>query len=938
MSDTEGFPRRLGPYVLLKPLARGGMGALYLAIQGQTGMEKLCVVKTALPHLADRSYLQRFRDEAKVVVRLSHGNLVTVFDAGEVGGELFLAMDFVEGKDLRAVWNRCAQKGTAFPIAVAVHIVKELVRGLGYAHAFEGLSLVHRDVSPPNVLVSYSGEVKLTDFGLATSTLKLEKTAPGLIYGKVSYMAPEQARGEPLDGRTDLYSASVILWELLTGRQLFPPGGRGPLGMETEDDLLERVRKPQILQPSRRATRVPAQLDAICLKALAADPKGRYQTGEELRSALAAFLAKTAPSTDGAQLERFLRDLFGDEIAKERAERERLVAAARGLLGAPVAGKPKAGAPDGGWPADEPKTKPALGGGAFDDDETTRRMKQPEEISEMVGTILAGRYHIRRLCGEGGMGRVYEAEHIEIGKRVAVKVLHPAYTRTPDVVERFRREARAASKIEHPNVVNVTDSGTTSDGCFFFVMEYIEGVELGYVIHKQGSLEVRRALRIAEQMSAALAAAHDVGVIHRDLKPENILLVGPASPRSHTALAPVVLGKTPPGTPSPEAPQELVKVLDFGIAKSAEMEESTKVGRRLTRPGVAMGTPEYMAPEQAAGKPADPRSDIYAVGSILYEMLSGAPPYEGENVMEVLHKKANEAPRSLREMRPDVPPLVEALAERAMARSPDARPQSMGALAEEIRAVQAALASGIMPLSPTPARGQTPLAGAIDPTAAQASLSWSRRGLAVGAAALTAVGLFVVVRAANRSGAEVSAAPPVAAQPPVSVAPPLPAPPLPEPAEAAPAPPAPIEATAPDAPDERPPPARKPASQPRAAGAAPRREILRSGQALLRAQRYDEAREAFSRLLTAPQRERAQALIGLGDIAFQEKKYQEAVDRAREAMRFRGGVAARILLGDAYFKLNKYEDAQGAYAEALKMDPKNVTAKLSLERVTKRLN
>ena len=169
----DEFPRKFGPYVLLKPLARGGMGALYLALTGERSMQKLCVIKTALHHLADKGYLQRFRDEAKVVVRLSHGNLVSVFDAGQIQGELFLAMDFVDGKDLRAVWNRCAQKGIAFPVDVAVHITKELLRGLGYAHSFGDLSLVHRDVSPPNLLLSYSGEVKLTDFGLASSTLKV---------------------------------------------------------------------------------------------------------------------------------------------------------------------------------------------------------------------------------------------------------------------------------------------------------------------------------------------------------------------------------------------------------------------------------------------------------------------------------------------------------------------------------------------------------------------------------------------------------------------------------------------------------------------------------------------------------------------------------------------------------------------------------------------
>ncbi len=169
--DMNEFPRRFGPYVLLKPLARGGMGALYLALSGPQESAKLCVIKTVLPHLADAEYLQRFRDEAKVVVRLSHGNLVPVFDSGQAGGEIYLAMDYVEGRDLRATWNRCAKKGIAFPVDVAAHLAREMARGLYYAHNFGDIKLVHRDVSPPNVLLSYSGEVKLTDFGLASSTL-----------------------------------------------------------------------------------------------------------------------------------------------------------------------------------------------------------------------------------------------------------------------------------------------------------------------------------------------------------------------------------------------------------------------------------------------------------------------------------------------------------------------------------------------------------------------------------------------------------------------------------------------------------------------------------------------------------------------------------------------------------------------------------------------
>ena len=258
-------------------------------------------------------------------------SLVPVFDSGQVAGEIYLAMDFVEGKDLRATWNRCAKKGIAFPVDVAAHIVKELARGLNYAHGFGDIKLVHRDVSPPTVLLSYSGEVRLTDFGLASSTLKLEKTAPGIIYGKVSYMSPEQARGEKLDGRTDLYASGIILWELLTGRQLFPSNKAPGAAKDghTSEEILRRVRNPDLVPPSKRASRVPPELDRIALKALAPDLKDRYARCEELRHDLATFLAQTSPATDSNRLANFLNELYAEDNAAERVEREELIVKAR---------------------------------------------------------------------------------------------------------------------------------------------------------------------------------------------------------------------------------------------------------------------------------------------------------------------------------------------------------------------------------------------------------------------------------------------------------------------------------------------------------------------------------------------------------------------------------------------------------------------------------
>ncbi len=686
--DLEHYPRKFGKYHLLGPLAQGGMGALYLAVSGDRGLERLMVIKTVLPHLADAEYVARFRDEAKVVIKLSHGNLIPVFDAGLVAGELFLAMDFVEGRDLRAVWNRCAKKQVAFPIDVAVYIIKELCRGLAYAHSYPELNLVHRDISPPNVLVSYTGEVKLTDFGLASSTLKLEKTAPGIIYGKVAYMSPEQARGEKLDGRSDMYATAIVLWELLTGRQLFPPGKDQP------QDLLTRAKNPEVMRPSKRAPRVPVELDEICLRALASERKDRYADCDEMRMALQTWLAHNAPTTDGTRMASFLADLFAEDVLRERSERAELISRVRtrALTMPPtdelrlwVEKSGHTSLPGGEAEGDDeaPVRKPnSVGRRATDrdDDDNDRRRSadrrsaakiggdrsaaalaqqlDPEAEPDLIGVEIDHRYRVIELIGEGGMGKVYLAEHIEIGKRVALKVLHPSYSRMPDLVERFRREARAASKIGHPNIVDVTDSGTTDDGSVYFVMEFLEGVELGNIIEREGALDVARALKIAGQICRALAAAHSQGIVHRDLKPENVFLI------------------------TRDGAADVVKVLDFGIAKTTEAEAARE--RRLTSPGMAMGTPEYMSPEQAAGRSADARCDVYALGAIMYEMVTGLAPYSGENFMEILTKKATQDPPAPILVRKELPPAVSDLVMASMARNPDDRPQTMETLEYEL--------------------------------------------------------------------------------------------------------------------------------------------------------------------------------------------------------------------------------------------------------------
>ncbi len=892
------FPRRFGSYVLLKPLARGGMGELDLAVTGGRGMEKLCVIKRVLPHLLASENVQRFREEAMMVVRLSHGNLVGVLDAGKEGGkeggQFYLAMDFVEGKDLLATWNQCAAKRVAFPVEIAAYVVKELARGLAYAHAYRDLHLVHRDISPANVLLSYSGEVKLTDFGLATSKLKEQRTAPGIIYGKLAYLAPEQARGEALDHRTDLYAAGILLWEMLTGQQLFPvrtdkPGARlndeAPPGSPTLD-ALERLRHPTITAPSALTGRVPAELEAITLKALAVSPDDRYQSGEALRADLGAFLARNAPETDAATLAAFMTRLFREQIEGERLERDELLVHAAGLLSG---GRPAESASALG--GEEARAASAYGAAATGDP-TGEPGGADSGLADdrRVGATLGGRYFLRRLCGEGAMGRVYEAQHVEIGRRVAIKILHSTFRHTPDVVERFRREARAASKIGHPNIVDVTDSGTTPDGAFFFVMEYLDGLDLEQLIRREGPLSVERALLIAAQVCRALGAAHAAGIIHRDLKPANVMLVRHRDE------------------------DDFVKVLDFGISKQSDL-DSVGAARAtgLTHPDVAVGTPIYMAPEQAAGRTADGRTDVYAVGELLFEMLTGKPAFSGADVIVVFNKKANVEPPPLRLLRPETPVEIEAMLLRAMSRHPDDRYPTMTALKDDIMRCLAR-----MEVPPSLAR--VPLPASPDGTGTiTARTNRSRRSARAAwiVAAGVVVGLggasFVVV---GRRGATPS--------PPIAPAA-LPRAPsagaaaidalaaaktrnvLPEAAARPPAPEVPSVAAPPESAHRLTERARPPSMD---------RERL-----AVRAPRSPGKVDA------APRDARAGVeLVLKGRAAFAKGDFPEAIRVGRAAIGTGAALEGHLLLGDAFYKMNRFGDALREYDAATKVAPANAQA------------
>jgi serine/threonine protein kinase len=314
------YPRQFGKYVLLKPLAKGGMGEIYLAALGQIdGFDKLCVIKKVIPEKSDEGKAKRFLDEAKVVLRLAHSGLVNTFDAGQVEREFYIAMEMVEGKDLREVWNRCVRVRHRIPIEVALHVAREVARALSYVHTYGDLNLVHRDVAPPNIMLAYNGDVKLTDFGLARSALKQEHTQPGVVFGRAAYLAPEQARGEVADPGTDVYSLAVVLWELLTGHQYLQISGLDPAA------ALAMVRHPKPTPPSTRAPWVTPALDQVLMRALATERDKRFTSAEEFRLALSDAIAEAAPRTDAGRVSELMHAIYEKAIAEEAAERERFL-------------------------------------------------------------------------------------------------------------------------------------------------------------------------------------------------------------------------------------------------------------------------------------------------------------------------------------------------------------------------------------------------------------------------------------------------------------------------------------------------------------------------------------------------------------------------------------------------------------------------------------
>src|ERR1700722_3135560 len=615
-------PRMLGRRILLKLAARGGMGDVYLAATtGIEGAERPCIVKTVRrDHIHDGSFLARFLDEARVQSQLQHPGVAQVLEAAtDDAGEPFTVVEYVEGRALSDVRQRAIQSGTKLVWADAVAVAIEIAQALAHVHERPGpdgspLGIVHRDLSPQNVMIGYAGEVKLIDFGTARGQNRRCHTVAGVVFAKPGYVAPEVARQQVGDGRIDVYALGIMLWELCRGTRFLT----GDPQKHLEDAAAGSVKVPSIAD----TIGAPALLDQIIDKLTRNDPDERYASAAAAVADLARLLGE-APSVKGgergvrARVSLLMRTLWPNEPARTRSEFARLLKDARCLMG-------EAHTPSGGKAQE------------------IALAHMSDDPSVLSGTP----YRLARKIGEGASGMVYEAEHVELGRKLALKVLAAGHASASDAIERFRREARAVAALSHPNLVQLYDFGKALDGRVFLAMELLRGETLDRRIKRLGGMDWRDAAELGIEVCKALEAAHGAGLVHRDLKPANLFLTDAGG----------------------------LKLLDFGVAM-ALADVATEQKEKRQKGFAIFGTPEYMSPEQVAGETVDGRCDLYALGCVLYELVTGSPVFDGPSAVVVMGRRLREEPGSprVRARRGGIPEALGRVLLLALAKSPGDR-------------------------------------------------------------------------------------------------------------------------------------------------------------------------------------------------------------------------------------------------------------------------
>jgi len=687
---------RFGPYELLGRLAALNISEVYLAREG--GEPR--ALKIFRPEIAKRPFVDMLARERAAALDFRHPAAAATFRVGHLDKRAVIASEVIWGQTWAAVLRRATVAGQPLDHTLLLWVGARIAGVLEQAHrtpwtAREDGSMFHGRMALGHVLLTYSGEIKVVGVGFGRSMAMLPVSP-----SKLPYRAPEQATG-PTICASDVYALGVCLYDAFTGKTTFKRA--------SAEETLSAIAQKPVLPLEQELPAAPRDVAALVGRMMARDPAERPGAAE-----VAATLMNGVKNPDQCRSELSARmlDLFPSELKNSRAVRDEafgdqkvepyLSTATRAHSIPPPSPPdpselpempahlvepdfrsvpsfdalrdPAGNAPD--VPPDPAPSGPARGATL---QVRVRRRERAEPRADAptstgplrvggpkVGDIVAGRYEVVRFVGRGGMAQVYQVRHALVNEDLAMKLLKPEALILPGVIERFEREARASARLDHENIVRVTDFGRSAGNMPFFVMELLEGPSLSEIISTQRRIAAAEAVALMEDVLAGLAHAHGLGVVHRDMKPDNVMLSGGGE-------------------------RKVAKILDFGIAQ-VRSTNVTLAGHKLTLPGMTLGTPAYMAPEQAVGDAVDARTDLFAVGVMLYELLAGVTPFAGDSAVQVMTNLVTKPPPPLRapQLPRPVRDALEAVIFRALAKSRSERFRDAG----EMRAALAACGSG----------------------------------------------------------------------------------------------------------------------------------------------------------------------------------------------------------------------------------------------------
>ena len=622
------LPELFGSYILHHQLARGVTSDVFLA-QTTGDFPRLCTVKRIRPEFAALpGFVDRFKNDAQLLVQLTHGNIAQVLEVGAVEETLFIAMEQVDGVALPDVIAKVGDHG-ALPTELALYVVMEMCEAIVYLHRRQsevrGTSTMPFDTAwPLEVMLSFDGVLKLIDLG-SFGALRLGQQKINQLFQSPGYAVPEVILKKPIDERSSMFAVGVIGWELLAGRRL--------IASDPEEYVKAIVKRTWKVPLIKRAD-VPGDVTRTIMRLLSMDPSKRPDTLQSVRDEFGAHLRRIAPAYGSSSMARLLWNRFPEHAG-------RIESLTKALVRDAVTHQTSL--------TSEQNSRPTKSFGASET--TDRLIDDPDPLRP--GALIPGtRYRMVRSLGTGGSAEVFAAQHIDLDRQVALKILSSELARKSGAITQFRLEARACSRIRHANVVDVIDFGQLDDGRFYFAMELIDGQSMADVLAKERSLSPERALPIFRQIAKGVAAAHKFGIVHRDLKPENIMLV------------------------SQNGRRDVVKVLDFGVGAFIEGPEKRRV----------VGTPGYMAPEQVYGDPPSSQMDIYAVGATMYEALSAKLPYRAASLEEYVQQQGYgpPAPLTSHPRAEQVPKALERVVMRALELVPDDRQRSMNDFEQDL--------------------------------------------------------------------------------------------------------------------------------------------------------------------------------------------------------------------------------------------------------------